>query len=272
MTFTVTLDDARSPADRRGLLSGIAAALGRSGGGDLLVDWAADGLPGWENVDPRRVVGTANYSAALDDALAAAAGSVDWEPGGAGDPRRDRAVYRFAASTGMRPAVERVVLASLDPSAYLDRDADADDVLPLSVSACYAGLVEAGALVGVDWKSRRVEAAQALGGLLIVPDGRERFAGAVPGFPDLLRRCEVGDRADVGDGAGLPADDPLRADDEQPETLVAQEATTLAGAAGIVLLWLSNGDTPGYLACRAASAAPLLDLTSAAALPFERVR
>ena len=270
MTCTVPLDDAPSPAGRRDRLVAVAAALRAAGTENVLVDWAAGGLPGWEQADPRRIVLALPYRAALDDALTAAADSVDREPGG--DPGTDRAVYRLAAWLHVSAAVERVVLASLDRATYLDRDPYADDVPHLSVGACYAGLLEAGVLVGVDWKSTRAEAAEALGGLLIVPDDRERFADDVPGFADLLRRCATADRADLGGGPGMPADDPLRADREQAEAAVARQAAALASTAGIVVLRLDNGDTPGYLACRAASATRLLELTTAAAMPFEPVR
>jgi hypothetical protein len=269
MTCTVMLDDASSPAERRSRVEAVAAALRAADAETVLVDWVADGLLGWANVDPRRLVLAVRYKAALDDALSAAAGSVDWEPGG--DPEPDRAVYRLAASLGVSAAVERVVLASLDPQTYLDRDPYADDGPLLPVRACYAGLVDAGLLIGVDWKSTRTEAAEAFGGLLIVPDNGQRFADAVPGFADLLRRCAAADRADLDGRPGLPADDPLRADREQPEAAVARDAARLAGAAGIALLRLDNGDTPGYLACRDTSVADLLRLASAAAAPVEQV-
>ena len=253
MTCSVPLDDASSPAERRARLEAVAAALRAAGAENVLVDWAADGLLGWAKVDLRRIVLAVSYKAALDDALAEAAGAVDWAPGG--DPATDRGVYRLAAWLGVPAAVERVVLSSLDRKTYLDRDPYADDGPNLSMHACYAGLVDAGVLVGVDWKSTRAEAVEALGGLLIVPDNRERFADAVPGFADA-----VPGSADPRDAGG-----------EQPETIVARDAATRAAAVGIVLLGLENGDTPGYLACREASAPDLLRLASAAAVPFQQV-
>ena len=253
MTCSVPLDDASSPAERRARLEAVAAALRAAGAENVLVDWAADGLLGWAKVDLRRIVLAVSYKAALDDALAEAAGVVDWAPGG--DPATDRGVYRLAAWLGVPAAVERVVLSSLDRKTYLDRDPYADDGPNLSMHACYAGLVDAGVLVGVDWKSTRAEAVEALGGLLIVPDNRERFADAVPGFADA-----VPGSADPRDAGG-----------EQPETIVARDAATRAAAVGIVLLGLENGDTPGYLACREASAPDLLRLASAAAVPFQQV-
>jgi len=253
MTCSVPLDDASSPAERRARLEAVAAALRAAGAENVLVDWAADGLLGWAKVDLRRIVLAVSYKAALDDALAEAAGVVDWAPDG--DPATDRGVYRLAAWLGVPAAVERVVLSSLDRKTYLDRDPYADDGPNLSMHACYAGLVDAGVLVGVDWKSTRAEAVEALGGLLIVPDNRERFADAVPGFADA-----VPGSADPRDAGG-----------EQPETIVARDAATRAAAVGIVLLGLENGDTPGYLACREASAPDLLRLASAAAVPFQQV-
>jgi len=253
MTCSVPLDDASSPVERRARLEAVAAALRAAGAENVLVDWAADGLLGWAKVDLRRIVLAVSYKAALDDALAEAAGAVDWAPGG--DPATDRGVYRLAAWLGVPAAVERVVLSSLDRKTYLDRDPYADDGPNLSMHACYAGLVDAGVLVGVDWKSTRAEAVEALGGLLIVPDNRERFADAVPGFADA-----VPGSADPRDAGG-----------EQPETIVARDAATRAAAVGIVLLGLENGDTPGYLACREASAPDLLRLASAAAVPFQQV-
>jgi len=253
MTCSVPLDDASSPVERRARLEAVAAALRAAGAENVLVDWAADGLLGWAKVDLRRIVLAVSYKAALDDALAEAAGVVDWAPDG--DPATDRGVYRLAAWLGVPAAVERVVLSSLDRKTYLDRDPYADDGPNLSMHACYAGLVDAGVLVGVDWKSTRAEAVEALGGLLIVPDNRERFADAVPGFADA-----VPGSADPRDAGG-----------EQPETIVARDAATRAAAVGIVLLGLENGDTPGYLACREASAPDLLRLASAAAVPFQQV-
>ena len=253
MTCSVPLDDASSPVERRARLEAVAAALRAAGAENVLVDWAADGLLGWAKVDLRRIVLAVSYKAALDDALAEAAGAVDWAPGG--DPATDRGVYRLAAWLGVPAAVERVVLSSLDRKTYLDRDPYADDGPNLSMHACYAGLVDAGVLVGVDWKSTRAEAVEALGGLLIVPDNRERFADAVPGFAEA-----VPGSADPRDAGG-----------EQPETIVARDAATRAAAVGIVLLGLENGDTPGYLACREASAPDLLRLASAAAVPFQQV-
>jgi hypothetical protein len=273
MTYTVTVDGAHPPAERRHLLERAAAALDRSGTRSVLVDWVADGMPGWRDVvaaDPVRLVGRAAYGAALDDALGAL-GTVDWEPGGNGDPERDRALYRLAASLAVPAAVERVVHACLDPAGYLDRDPYADDGPDLPRSALYSGLVEADLLVGVDWKSSRTEAATAVGRLRILPDTRERLADAVAGFAELLRRCDAGDRADRGGGPALPAGDPLRAEGEQPEPVVAQEVAALAGAASIGLLRLDNGDTPGYVACRAEWAARVLDLAAAAGLPLDPV-
>jgi len=260
MTCSVPLDDASSPAERRARLEAVAAALRAAGAENVLVDWAADGLLGWAKVDLRRIVLAVSYKAALDDALAEAAGVVDWAPGG--DPATDRGVYRLAAWLGVPAAVERVVLSSLDRKTYLDRDPYADDGPNLSMHACYAGLVDAGVLVGVDWKSTRAEAVEALGGLLIVPDNRERFADAVPGFADAV----------PGFAEAVPGSaDPRDAGGEQPETIVARDAATRAAAVGIVLLGLENGDTPGYLACREASAPDLLRLASAAAVPFQQV-
>jgi hypothetical protein len=273
MLCTLTLDGSRSPDERRRLLTEVAAALNRAGVGNVLVDWTADGMPGWPEVvaaDPMRIVSRVTYGAALDGALAAL-GTVDWEPAGPGDPDRDRAVYRIAVSLDGPVAISHVVLACLNPDGYLGRHPYTDDGPCLPVSALYAGLVEVGVLVGVDWKSSRMEAAGAVGGLLVVPDARERLADVVPGYPMLLGRCDAGDRADRGSAPALPADDPLRAVGQQPEAAVATEVAALADAASIVLLRLDNGDTPGYLAVRADRAAQWLDLTTAAGLPVDRV-
>lgn len=270
MIYTLTLDGPRPPAERRRKLAEVAFVLSRAGTRTVLVDWAADGLPGWEDVDPVRIVGRAAYGAALDDALAAV-GTVGWEPAGPGDPERDRAVYRIAASLGMPAVTRRVVLACLDPAGYVDRYPDDYGEPDLPLAALYSALGEASLLIGVDWKSTRTEAATALGGLLVVPDARERLADAVPGYPDLLRRCDAGDRADRDDGPAPPVGDPLGGDGQQLEGLVADEVAALAAAVRVVLLRLSNGDTPGYLVCRADRAAQWLELTGDAALPFERV-
>jgi hypothetical protein len=97
----------------------------------------------------------------------------------------------------------------------------------------------------VDWKSWRAEAALAIGSRLVLPAARRSVAESVPGFDDLLRRCELGDRADIEGTEGLPADDPLNSEDESLEPIVAAEAARLASAASITLLRLDNGDTPG---------------------------
>ena len=276
MGFVVTLAGLGDAVDRRRRLGDLAAVLARHGVGNLLVDWMADGAPGWPAFvmgEPLRVAGSASYSATLDAALSAAqvgpdaTVSVEWNPDPAGDPQRDRAVYRLAAAIPSLPGVAgRVVLAANDPARYRERYPDTDDWLPVPLQAFYAALGEAGGLVGVDWRSTREEAATALDGLQVLPQAQQRLGAVAPDFPELLRRCELGDQADLGAGPGLLGDDPLRAEGEQAEPIVAREAARLAARASTVLLRLDNGDTPGYLAADAEWAREFLGLSADAGL------
>jgi hypothetical protein len=213
------------------------AALRAAGAENVLVDWADRRPARMAKVDLRGIVLAVSYKAALDDALAEAAGAVDWGVAAIRGPTAACIDWRPGSACRRRRAV---VLSSLDRKTYLDRDPYADDGPNLSMHACYAGLVDAGVLVGVDWKSTRAEAVEALGGLAdragqpgaLRRTTRTRFA----------RRCARFGRIRAMPAATQPGND------RRP-----WDAATRGGRRRHRSCWAwENGDTPGYLACREA--------------------
>ena len=162
------------------------------------------------------------------------------------------AVYRLAE-----------LFAALDDGAPLGRvgrgllDLGRGKVLDLH-ELLYGALGEASAMVGVDRKASRTEAADTIGGLRILPTGDRTVAESVPGFAELRAGWAALDHAEV-------VGDQLADDDERPVWLVPE---ALAAALPDRLLRLENGDTPGFLAVTPDLADEVLARAEAAGIPL----
>lgn len=270
LLLSVTAADVGSSASRA--LRAVAAAFDRHGVGHPLADAHRSGA-GWltgYRAEPVVVRATTRYSADLERGieelvLAAAPGAtltVEWDPPA---PERDAyagtgpAVYRlaelFAALDDGAP-LGRVGRGLLDPA----RDTGGSWWMALAQAPrdlLYDALGEASALAGVDWRATRTEAADAIGGLRILPTGERTVAGTLPGFAGLRAGWAALDRADVvGDQV---------ADDERP---VWSIPPALAAALPGRLLRLDNGDTAGFLAVTPDLADEVLARAAAAGIPL----
>lgn len=265
ITITLTGVGAALAGSGRSPLPAVARALGDSGIDQACVelsrDEAAAGWLGRFAADPLVLRGSGGYVSGLEGTLAGvlreaapqAGVVVDWD---AHDPAvtaryaTDRAAYRLARrfvalDGGVVPAT--VGAAWLAPERYHDEFAERWDPASVAVSALCETLLDAEALTVVDWRCTRVEAAEALGQLRILPDGERRVREAVPEYGAFVSRCAAADRERLG-GEPVGPDDPLHAAAEGLCHVVVEAVHAALVALGVDLLDLENGDTPGYLA------------------------
>jgi hypothetical protein len=278
LDLVVILSGYAPEADGQRLVAALGDALGGHGTEHVLVEWARDGLPGWRPAGRQRyrvaARYTAGFEAALRDRLAAVAPAarvaLRWEPHDEERARRaaiDLGVYRvarFLAEGGLDAARGRVARAAL-----ADRKPSPGGP-PESLQALYDGLGTARGIVGVDWKATRLETVEALGGLRILPGGERPVARLVPDFAAIVADCR---RADDADLAGTPAspDDPLRPDgDTMSSSLAAEAVRRRLDSVRLALLYLSNGDTPGYLVAEPDWGDELVRYALAAGVPLAR--
>jgi hypothetical protein len=204
--------------------------------------------------DPIRVGGVARYSAALDDSVETLVGAV--APDAVVTVEWDAVTGEQAAAAPIGPAVYR--LAELftpgEVPATVGRALVTNPVDP--AQEFYDAMGAAHLIVGVDWKSTRTEAADAIGALRVPPDGGRTVASSVPDFASLRAGWASDDEAGYGD------------DDTRPYEVVAEALS--AALLPDVLLVLDNGDTPGFVLVAPGLAAEVVVRARAAHIPLDR--
>jgi len=224
LAFNLTATGFATPAEGRAILHAVADTLKGQGVTHLMVETDADD-PQWTSARPARslsLTGAAKYSNALDDALVAAipaacpsaTAELGWEPAAEGAlARQERVVhaYRWAR---MFNAVDDGAVA-LGFRRRID-GAPVEDAL-------LNAMADARVIVPIDWKASPDEVSAGLGQLRLLPAGDRTVAETVLEYTAVTN------------------------DDEQPYLAISQAvAKGLEPAA--VLLELSNGDTPCFLA------------------------
>ena len=269
LEFVITLTgaDPELAASGRSLVPVVARAVRDSGidhaCAELEQDESAEGWLHHYHADPLVLRGAGAYTAALEDRVAGAVHEVapgvsvvvDWNPHDADLSARaaaGRPAYRLARRLnaldgGAVPA--RVGLALLFPDRYHEQFTDNwESHVSLAITAFIDALVDAEAIIGVDWKATRTETVTALGGLRILPDGARRVREAMPEYEALVARCAKADRERIY-GEPVAPDDPLYvAEDDGQQYVVADAVHAALAGIGAELLVLDNGDQSGYLA------------------------
>jgi hypothetical protein len=221
LAFNLTATGFTTPAEGRAILHAVASTLAGHGVTHLMVETDADD-PQWTSARPSAplsLTGVAKYSNALDDALVAAvpaaAADLEWGPAGEGARAQQERVVHAYRWARMFNAVDGGVVAQ----GFRRRigSASIEDALLNAMS-------DARVIAPIDWKASPDEVSAALGQLRLLPDGNQTVAEVIPEL-------------------AISNDEPT---DEQP--YVAISAAVSKGLEPTVLLELSNGDTPCFLA------------------------
>jgi hypothetical protein len=281
----------------RELSAVVADTLAANGSEHVMIEWARDGSPGWPPAPRLRYQVSTRYAAGLGPLLRnrvrriapTATVRLTWNAHDeqraateAGDLRAYQVARLFThLSGGAVPG--RVAQASVDPLHYRRQHrVPSYELVPLSWYALYAALGEADLLAFVDVKARREECLTALGRLRILPEARVRVAEGLDAYAALLDRCRDADRADdelrggteVRTGTGLPSGLHSGTEVRTGTGLRADGPTgavrDLLAALPVRLLYLDNGDEPGFLAARPDWAEVLLGTAEPAGIPFRR--
>ncbi len=252
LAFNLTATGFATPGEGRAILHAVAGALAAHGVAHLMVEADAHD-PQWTSARPKAplvLTGAAKYSNALDDALVAAVpaacpaatAELDWQPADetlVAEQARTVEAHRFARFfDGVdKGAVARGFRRRIDAAPIAD--------------ALLNAMSDARVIAPIDWKASADEVAGGLGQLLLLPNGDRTVAEAVPGYADLMPDDE----------------EPF---DEQPYLVVGEAVRRGLESAPAVLLELSNGDTPCFLAAPPDLVDDLIE--AAARAGFEVVR
>jgi hypothetical protein len=224
LAFNLTATGFTTPAEGRTILHAVASTLADHGVTHLMVETDADD-PQWTSARPSAPLpstGIAKYSNALDDALVAAIpaacpsarAELEWGPADEGAKAQQERIVHAYRLARMFNAVDAGAVAQ----GFRRRigSASVEDALLNAMS-------DARVIAPIDWKASPDEVNAGLGQLRLLPDGNQTVADKVP-------------EVTVDDEPG----------DEQP--YVAISTAVSKGLEPTVLLELSNGDTPCFLA------------------------
>lgn len=230
LAFNLTATGFATPADGRAIMHAVAGALAEHGVTHLMVEADADD-PQWTSARPAApmsLTGAVKYSNALDDALVAAVpaacpsatGELEWGPADEGAKAQQERVVHAYRWARMFNAVDDGAVAQ----GFRRRIASAsvEDALLNAMS-------DARVIAPIDWKASPDEVGAGLGQLRLLPDGDRTVAEAVTGYATLIK-----DDDEPGE--------------EQPYVGISEAVRNGLEPVPAVLLELSNGDTPCFLA------------------------
>lgn len=228
LAFNLTATGFATPAEGRAILHAVAGTLAGHGVIHLMVETDADD-PQWTSARPTAplsLTGTVKYSNALDDALVAvvpaacpsATAELEWGPADEGAKAKQERVVHAYRWARMFNAVDGAAVTH----GFRRRigSASVEDALLNAMS-------DARIIAPIDWKASPDEVGAGLGQLRVLPDGNRTVAEVVPGYAELIE-----DKDEPGD--------------EQPYVNISMAVSK--GLEPAVLLELSNGDTPCFLA------------------------
>jgi hypothetical protein len=225
LAINLTATGFTTAVEGRAILHAVAGALAGHGVTHLMVEADADD-PQWTSARPRAplsLTGAAKYRNALDDALLAAVpaacpsatAELGWEPAGEGAMARQERVVHAYRWARMFNAVDDGAVA-LGFRRRIDGVSIEDALLN--------AMADARVIAPIDWKASPDEVSAGLGQLRLLPAGDRTVAEA------------------VGDCTAATSDD------EQPYLAISQAVQKRLESLPAVLLELSNGDTPCFLA------------------------
>jgi hypothetical protein len=246
LAFNLTATGFATPAEGRAIMHAVAGALTSHAVPHLMVEADADD-PQWTSARPARslsLTGAAKYSNALDDALVAAVpaacpsatADLEWEPAGDGAMARQERVVHAYRLARMFNAVDDGAVAR-----GFRRRIDGATVEEALLNA----MAEARVIAPIDWKASPDEVEAGLGQLRLLPAGDSTVAETVAEY------------------TAVPTDD------EQPYLAISRAVQK--GLESAVLLELSNGDTPCFLAAPPNLADDLVEAAARAGLEVSRV-
>jgi len=246
LAFNLTATGFATPAEGRAIMHAVAGALTSHAVPHLMVEADADD-PQWTSARPARslsLTGAAKYSNALDDALVAAVpaacpsatADLEWEPAGDGAMARQERVVHAYRLARMFNAVDDGAVAR-----GFRRRIDGATVEEALLNA----MAEARVIAPIDWKASPEEVQAGLGQLRLLPAGDRTVAETVAEY------------------TAVPTDD------EQPYLAISRAVQK--GLEPAVLLELSNGDTPCFLAAPPNLADDLVEAAARAGLDVSRV-
>src|SRR5690348_17344686 len=252
LAFHLTATGFATPDEGRAILHAVAGVLAGHDIAHLMVE-ADRQDPQWTAARPKAplvLTGAVKYSNALDDALVAAVPAVcpaataelDWEPADetpVAEQARTVQAHRFARLfDGVdKGAVARGYRRRLDLASITD--------------ALLNAMSDARVIAPIDWKASPDEVVSGLGQLRLLPTGERTVAEVLPEYTNLIN-----DDDEPSDG--------------QPYLVVGKAVRQGLEAVPAVLLELSNGDTPCFLAAPPELVDDLIE--AAARAGFEVVR
>jgi len=230
LAFHLTATGFTTPDEGRAILHAVAGVLAGHDIAHLMVEADAHD-PQWTAARPKAplvLTGAAKYSNALDDALVAAVpaacptatAELDWEPAGetlVSEQARTVQAHRFAR-----------LFDRVDNGAVARGFRRRIDAAPIA-DALLNAMSDARVIAPIDWKASPDEVAAGLGQLRLLPAGDRTVADALPEYTNVIPNDE----------------EPL---DDQPYLVVGEAVRQRLEAVPAVLLELSNGDTPCFLA------------------------
>jgi hypothetical protein len=231
LAFNLTATGFATPDQGRAILHAVAGTLAGHGIAHLMVEADAHD-PLWTSARPKAplvLTGAAKYSNALDDALVdavraacrTATAELDWEPADDAAVKEQARVveaHRFAR-----------LFDGVDGGAVARGFRRRIDSAPIA-DALLSAMSEVQVIAPIDWKASPDTVTAGLGRVRLLPAGDRTIADVVPGLTDLGEDGE---------------DDEY---DERPYLVIGEAVRLALEPVPAVLLELSNGDTPCFLA------------------------